>query len=470
MPFARLINKIARLFNKWVMVILALVIAGLLFTSDNDWLITTMWLAFIAFSAIFSLNGILLKLGFNREIRGFLKAGKPIKGVDGYEELVSSLSAAQKQSYLITFSSALAFGIYYFRENFGDQGEFGSTLAIAMAFISISVMFLVDYPEDPSLTPGGLVGFFEPDSFPLILDNLLSDVFATYLDPVTLMKYDDWSVGVLNMLVKEYESDESSKTRLERAREKILLLAYLSFSNPHAFDKHVVEKELTELFGANLKNFKKSKKVGLTWKEIVSVTERISKRAPEPFKLVDRLMIELTDNYYSFTHNDLYFTVGAKSNQGSVIESTGLIAFFINTTQKSDRDIKVWYRTDRLTIHPHYAEVNITLDRMTDPFPEKKPPLISTGGETDILTLLSTLLQVGDAVWFRIQTRAFGYKVITVYAEEEAKDGDRSPTMGRSFEMKFTKSIGWYVKTFAPKLSALGGIALPFLKDFLPFV
>lgn len=102
MPFARLINKIARLFNKWVMVILALVIAGLLFTSDNDWLITTMWLAFIAFSAIFSLNGILLKLGFNREIRGFLKAGKPIKGVDGYEELVSSLSAAQKQSYLIS--------------------------------------------------------------------------------------------------------------------------------------------------------------------------------------------------------------------------------------------------------------------------------------------------------------------------------------------------------------------------------
>ncbi len=475
MPFTGIINKIARMFNKWIMMTLAIVISILLFQEEDGKLkhestVTTLWILFIILSTIYTINGILLKIGFNKEITKFLKVGKPIKGISGFDELVASLKSSQTQSYLITFSSILSFGLYAFVVIMGNPiGNIGGTLALAMAFVAISVMFLVDYPEDPSLTPGGLVGFYEPDSFPLILDNLLSDVFLSYLDPVTLMKFDDWSFGVLNMLNKEFENDETNETRLERAREKILLLAYLAFSNPHAFTEKIVMKELTELIGDNLDDFIKGKNVGLTWKEIVNVVKRIEKRAPEPFRLVDRIMIELTDNYYNFIRDDLYFTVSAKSNQGSVIESSGLIVFFINKTEKTDRDIKVWYRTDINTIHPSYQEVNLTLDALTDAFPENEPPLISDGEDIDILSLLSSLLQVGDAVWFRLQPKGFGYRMVTVFAEEEAEDGDRSPTMGRSFEMKFTKSIGWYIKSYLPKLSGAVGIALPTLKGILGF-
>ncbi|MCY3412739.1 MAG: hypothetical protein INQ03_13965 [Candidatus Heimdallarchaeota archaeon] len=475
-PIAPLINRIARLFSKWIQMLIAIIISILLFQEENgalkyETVITTLWVLFIILSTVYSVNGFLLGVGFKSEIKKFLKLGKPLKGISGFEELEDSIKASQKQSYLITISSVLSFILYYYVIILNNPiGNIGPTLALAMAFVAISVMFLVDYPEDPSLTPGGLVGFYEPDVFPLTLDNLMTDVFLAYLDPVTSMKFDDWQFGILDMLNPEFEADEETPTRMERAVEKILLLAYLSFSNEGAFPKQVVERELGELLGTNLKDFLKGKGVGLTWKEIVSVVQRIERRAPEPFRLVDRIMIELTDNYNKFTKDDLYFTVAGRSNQGSVTESSGLIAFFINKTTQEDRDIKVWYRTDMETIHPQYQEVNITLDPLTDPFPKEQPKFIAEGDEVDVLTLLSSMLQVGDAVWFRLQPKGFGYRMIVVYAEEEGKEvGDRSPTMGQSFEMRFTKSMSWYIKAYLPKLSGAAGVALPAIKAALGF-
>ena len=112
-------------------------------------------------------------------------------------------------------------------------------------------------------------------------------------------------------------------------------------------------------------------------------------------------------------------------------------------------------------IHPHQQTIAITLDPQTDTFPESAPPLISAT-EVDVLTLLTNILQVGDAVWFRFKPSGFGFKVITVQAEEEG-----GKAFGKSLEMKFTKSISFYVKAYLPKISGLAGVALPAIKGFL---
>ncbi len=65
----------------------------------------------------------------------------------------------------------------------------------------------------------------------------------------------------------------------------------------------------------------------------------------------------------------------------------------------------------------------------------------------------------GDAIWFRLQPTSFGHRVVSIYAEEE---GSQS-TMGTSFEIRFVKPISWYLKSYGPKLSALGSLAMPFL-------
>jgi hypothetical protein len=341
-----------------------------------------------------------------------------------------------------------------------DLGEFGPTLSLTMVFIAISIMFLVEYPEDPSFTPGGLIGYYEPDVFPLVLDNLLTDVFITYVDPATFLKVDEWSNGILKLLNPEFENDEKTTTRLERAREKVLLLAYLSYSNQEAFSNETIDRELKELFGVSgLNEFKMGTSTGLTWNEIQDIIKRIEGRAPEPFRLVDRLMVQLVDNYDTFTNQDIYFTVSAKSNQGSVTESTGIVVFFLNNTARDDRSVFVRLETDEYSIHPAEQELSLKLDKMTDSYPATQPPLVDEG--EDILTILSTILQVGDSIWFRIQPTGFGYRVVSIKANEEGSNF----AFGKTFEMRFTKSLGWYLKTFLPRLSALGSIALPVIRS-----
>ncbi|MDH5404076.1 MAG: hypothetical protein OEY49_16380, partial [Candidatus Heimdallarchaeota archaeon] len=370
-----LINNLARILNKWIMTTIALIIAVLLFTIDNNNIIIFFWSLFILFSTIFTINGFFLISSFKAEVRKLKKLGKPVKGVIGFEELTSSIMKSFSQSIFVTFASILSFVIYLAYHGdylgLGESNFLLNPLALAMAFVAISVMFLVEYPEDPSFTPGGLIGYYEPDSYPLVLDNLLSDVFLTYMDPATFLKYDEWSAGILNYLKPEFENDETSATRMERAREKILLLGYLSYSNKEAFTKEIIEKELKELFGDNLSDFLKGKGIGLEFREITSILQKIEDRAPEPFRLVDRLMINLTDNYEKFISDDLYFTVSSKTNQGSVSESTGIVVFLLNKTNKDDRELKITLETDEESIHPASQGLKINLDPMTDPFPKE---------------------------------------------------------------------------------------------------
>ncbi|MCE7733919.1 MAG: hypothetical protein GPJ54_03515 [Candidatus Heimdallarchaeota archaeon] len=470
LPFSRYINRISKYTNKLSMTFLALLISVLILVKSLaeslESLLLFVWILFLILSFFFVLNGFLLVYVFNKEINHYKKQGKPIRGIQGFDELKDALYKSRFESIFITLASVLAFTLFLITSDIIEEGglidlgELGSTLSLTMVFIAISVMFLVEYPDDPSFTPGGLIGYYEPDVFPLVLDNLLNDVFVTYVDPATFLKVDEWSNTILELLKSDYESDEITSIRLERAREKVLLLAYLSYSNAEAFSEETIDRELQELFGEiNITQFKQGLSSGLTWNEVQDIVKRIEKRAPEPFRLVDRIMVQLVDNYDSFVNKDIYFTVSAKSNQGSVTESTGMVVFFLNNTSRDDRSVFVRLETDEYSIHPARQELSLKLDKMTDPYPAEQPPLVGEGD--DILSLLAKVLQVGDSIWFRIQPTGFGYRVVSIKANEEGSNF----AFGKTFEMRFTKSISWYIKTFLPRLSALGSVALPVIRS-----
>lgn len=483
MGIYNLINKLSRVYNKIVMLILALVIFFLLlansfdataysFDSPQGVTLLTLWSLFTIISFIYTLNGILLNSAFHQGAKKQLEKGKPVTGIRGYSDLVSSLSSARNYSILITLASVISLALFVsaialdfsFSDAEDNVRSLMTTLAVTFAFITISVMFVVEYPEESSFSPGGLISFYEPDTFPMTLDNLLGDVFLTYVDPATYMDVDEWQLDIMEKLNPNFENDESRKTRLERAREKILLLAYMHNSNEKLVTKDVVQKELLELFGENLDEFMHGKGTGLTFEEILKIVRRIEDKAPEPFRLVDRLMIALTDDYEHFKEMDTYITVSAKTNQGSVRESAGILVFFLNKTENALRQFHVSLRSDRQTVHPYDQSILINLDPQSDPLPDAQPPIISEGGEDDVIGILSDILQVGDAVWFRIKPSSFGFKVVTVQGEEV---GEHGMTFGESIEMKFTKSLSFYVKAYLPKISGAAGLAIPVLQGFL---
>ena len=482
MSLATIINSLSRAFNKFFMVLLALVIFVILMANAFNTsalqnknlgvVLLVLWILFTIISFMYMLNGFLLKMNFRKNVKAFQKKGKPVKGIRGFDDLVSGMNSAVNFSIMITLTSIISL-VFYIASVYGDYQSISSseenlkslmaTLGITFAFVTISVIFLVDYPEDSSFNPGGLISFYEPDIFPMTLDNILGDVFKTYIDPITFMDIDEWYADIVDKLNPAFEADEDSFTRRDRAIEKILLVTYLHISNDKLVSKDIVYKEFNELFGDSTDAFLNGDATGLTFKEIVKIIKRIEQKAPEPFRLVDRLMLSLTDDYKYFTSLDTYFTVSGKTNQGSVKESSGIITFLLNNTPRDDRKIKVTMRSDRATVHPDRQSIVLNLDPMTDSYPKDQPEII--GDEDDILGILSDILQVGDAVWFRLKSLHFGFKLVTIQVEEL----NGSMTAGESLEVKFTKSLNFYVQAYLPKISGAVGLALPVIKGFIGF-
>ncbi len=468
--FLNVINRLSRTFNKWIMTILGASIFSLLLAIgfDEDRLTgfygdmaLALWVLFSLISFFYSLNGIFLNTSFNASVKKYQKEGKPVQGIRGFMDLKSSLKAARNLSLAITIGSILSFSLFFVRYLGLTETRNLTTLAVAFAFIVISVVFLVEYPEETSFSPGGLIGFYEPDIFPMVLDNLLTDVFLTYLDPATFMEIDEWTSNLTDMMEMNFEEGADPKTRVERAFEKVLLLSYLNHLLPDLVTTSVLKKELTEIVGTeDIDAFLTGKKTGLTFPEIQKILLKVEKEAPEVFRLVDRLMIQLTDNYDSFRKEPFFFSVSVKTNQGSIKESAGLLVYLLNKTSNKEETLKVTLRADRNTIQPHFQEIQINLDAMNFELPETAPKIVGDG--VDLLSILNRLLQVGDTIWFRLKPNNFGYKVITI--QVEGREG--ISVEGQSIEMKFTKSLSFYVKAYLPKLSALGGVALPVIQGF----
>jgi hypothetical protein len=334
------------------------------------------------------------------------------------------------------------------------------TVGVSMTFLTTTVAFLVEYPSEVGMEPGSLIGFYKPEVYPMILDNLLSDVFQTFLDPISMMAYDDWIGFIGEHLEDGFEPDLDSNTRLERAVEKILLLAYLSNKMVDPEDK--IFNEISEVIGKeNMGGFFQGVNSGLSWDEISSMLALMEEYCPELLALVDRFIIELQENYEGFTSQDTYFTISGKSSQTTIIETCGTIVFLLNNTEDENRKMCVEFRSDMSSVHPEYQKMNLILDPMNSPYPKNKPPFIAEGD--DLLSILNDVLQVGDAVWFRFKSSTFGYKTLTFQAE----DVNSGQTFGSTLQMRFKKSILWYLRTFAPKLSALGGVLLPVIQSSL---
>ena len=406
MNFRNSLNRISRVHNKILMSSLSILILAMLIKesfspSELDDLsrifLLVVWSFFVLVSGCFTLNGLLMYRTFVNEISDMQKKGKLIQGIRGFSELMESIRRSKNTSIIISLISIISLAIFilgiYDIGLLSDSGrDLVATIGITFAFVTLSIVLMVEYPKSISTSPGDLVGFYEPDIFPMLID-------------------------------------ETAKS------------------------------ELVELFGKNnIEDFLDGKDSGLSWDEMMKMMNVISQECPEALRIVDRLMEELLENYESFTNQGCYFTVSARTNQGSILESSGAFVFLLNNLNTNDEVFCVEFRSDRNSIQPHYQKININLDANDITYPENRPDVISEGG--DILSLLDKILQIGDAVWFRFKSNGFGSKVVTFQSENT----NTVDIHGSSFEIRFTKSLNWYIKTYAPKISALGGLVLPILQ------
>jgi len=165
MSLATIINSLSRAFNKFFMVLLALVIFVILMANAFNTsalqnknlgvVLLVLWILFTIISFMYMLNGFLLKMNFRKNVKAFQKKGKPVKGIRGFDDLVSGMNSAVNFSIMITLTSIISL-VFYIASVYGDYQSISSseenlkslmaTLGITFAFVTISVIFLVDYP------------------------------------------------------------------------------------------------------------------------------------------------------------------------------------------------------------------------------------------------------------------------------------------------------------------------------------
>ncbi|MHA1450782.1 MAG: hypothetical protein ACTSP4_15345, partial [Candidatus Hodarchaeales archaeon] len=345
----RMLNTYCRKIGPLMMVLFPLIILLLLFlgkfdpTSNEVIFSIIFWVLLFINSLTFAFNGMMIVRDFKKETSSRAEEGFPVDSLEGFSSMskfTTSILVSSTMIALVIFLSLMLFlitiitipGLKYlsdFKELLGfttvaDFHYFVDSLAptltmiiissaIGLAFIAFGIVLMLKIPDKPVFEPGSMMKYYTPQQTPVALDNLLSDAIFAFLDPVTRLKMDEWTYSIKNSLASSYEPDFNETTRIERAREKILLLFYLKNRMPALITEEVFRSEIIEVIDEQkYDDFQDGKESGISFSVLEVIFDRLIIQIPEVFKTIDRLVIELTDNFTAFKANkDLWVTVSA---------------------------------------------------------------------------------------------------------------------------------------------------------------
>ncbi|MFX0087393.1 MAG: hypothetical protein ACFFAU_17215 [Candidatus Hodarchaeota archaeon] len=499
-----ILNTYCRKFGAVFMFIIPLIIlfcmllAGFQPTNPILLFAALFWILLLLNSLMFLLNGLLIIRSFKKEIKKKTEEGFPVESLEGFSAVSRFVTQTLASSSLISVIVAFSLLVFLLSlaviptlqlviPSFPDIGSLlginmeapdldleiankvGSFLApivmvsaIGLVLIAIGILLLLKIPEKPSFEVGAFLKYYFPRTTPLILDNLLSDSIIAFLDPITRMRFDEWTDSIRNGLRNDFEAYVDPVTRLERAREKILLLFYLKKRMPLLLSEEIFESELGEVINADkLNDFKIGKKSGIDFKVLNEIFDRLYDRMPEIFMTIDKLVIELTDNLQEFRENkDIWVRTSAPEK---VIgnENPFRILFFAlnkNTVEFSNKKRLINFHIAGPQSHfMESVNFNLALDEATElNIGRENLPFISNGS-IDILGILSRILQIGDAVWFTFERKSYKSHLFHLSISE----GDKGSIFGETVSINVTRDLMFYIRTYGGKLSAISGLILP---------
>lgn len=477
-----------RKFGIPLMLILPLLIIIFLlasnFNPDDDlkFIIIPLWFLLFLNSITVSISGYSLASNFKKEVERLHDKGFPIKSTEGFASMYKKIRNVFASALFISIIVFISFVTYliiiWFNEfikgtelinpllyeslsSFKEDLRFLIMIvALSLIFIAIGISLLISMPDAPALKPGALMKYYSPVAIPSQLDNFISDSVFPFLDPITRSRWDEFSEYIKSNLSPDFEPNEDVNTKLEIAREKILLFAYLNYTMPQTVSVESTKKELAELFTSptTVDKLMEGEKSGISWEILMYIIERVDKKAPEIFQVVDRIIVQLTENLTAFKEKNLFVSVTAPSTVSGNRFPFRILVFMLNKDKNfSDkkRPIQVKLVSDQVgkfpdsyELHLDEAEVEINADSL---------PFIGEG--EDVVGILSRILQVGDAIWFQEFRKDFNIHLFNIRVAEEGKGS----LYGISINIKLVRDLKFYLAQYGGKISALAGAALPII-------
>lgn len=503
MSFNSVLNSYCRKIGAILMFIVPIIILFFMllagFKPPNRYLVIAaiFWCLLLLNAFAFLLNGLLIVRSFKKETRKKTEEGFPIESLEGFSAVSRFVKQTLASSSLIFLVIAISFivfivslavipslqALYPSIPMIGDlfvsdpsgnvnlqiETEVAKILspiimvsAIGLVLIAIGIMLLLKIPEKPSFEVGAFLKYYIPRTTPLILDNLLSDSIVAFIDPITRMRFDEWTDSIKRGLNYSFEPNLDPVTRLERGREKILLLYYLKQRMPLLLTEKAFESELGEVIKQeSLLDFKKGKGSGINAEILEEIFDRLFDQMPEIFLTIDKLVIELTDNFQEFRENDdIWVRTSAPEKVIGNRNPFRVLFFALNKNSKEFSHKKRPVNFGVSGPQSHFMEkinFNLALDEAEDlNIVENELPFISEGSN-DILGILSKILQIGDAVWFTFERKSFKPHLFHLTIDE----GEKGSIYGETVTIELTRDLMFYIKTYGGKLSAISGLLLP---------
>lgn len=458
--------------------IIAILLATTLFQTPINLLTVTvviiLWIVLLIAAILFWLNSFFLGASFKKEIDELVSKGLPVYGIEGFDSVNRAIKLMVGTSYLILLLIAISFvtGVFLFLDVLYGLGLGNAELvfftAVGLMLISIGITLLIRVPEKPAFKPGGLLNLYRPTFLPMALDNILSDSVYAFLDPATRMSYDEWTTSIENSMRDDYETEaDTQETRLERAREKVLLLTYLKSEMGKLITKEVYEREIKEIIKEETyQDFWNGKESGISLSLLEEILVRLRRNVPELFDIIDRITVELVDNLEVLKSTDLWITVGHPVTHLGSLYPFRIIIFLLNRSKEfmtKKRPTKVRIVSGRNSIDPDIVEAERLLDEADDmEITETEIPFVSAD-QTDIIDYLTRFLQVGDAFWFQFKPNRLGYHILNI----EVSDENDSVVFGKSISVIAKLDIRFLIKSYGGRVAGLAGVALPFLSGIL---
>ena len=375
----------------------------------------------------FALNGYFMEKVFDNEIKKIIGSGLLVQGIEGFEEVRSKLKLLYRASYSVTVSVLISFGVFLsvgFLENspeFSILARFFIFVAsIGLLAISSGASILLKLPDKSAMQPGGLMKYYSPRSLTMKLDNLLTDSIIPQLDPLTRIQMDDWSRTIIDTMNPEFLPEYDGQIRLERAREKILLLVYLSEKIPELLSEEIFLSEMKEIIKAeHFNSFIKGKSSKISIKTLKIIIKDVTKEIPAIFEIVQRIFVLVTENLHLLQTKQEYVTITHPNIHIGNIDPFRITVFILNLTEIT-RKVRLQVQTSMGGLDPDDASQTLSLDSSNIKLPSTDQELSfsSSNDPIDVLRLVSSILQVGDAINLQFRPNRTGTHVLNVSVED----------------------------------------------------
>lgn len=408
----------------------------------------------------FSVNGFFMEKAFNAEIDRIVSTGLFIEGLEGFKDIESKIKLLYRGAYTVIIMIFISFLVFIFATAL-KTSIFIFTACVGLLGISQGASLVLKLPDKSALQPGGLLKFYEPRTFPLRLDNMLTDAIFTQLDPITRFRFDEWSRFIHDHLSESFLKDSNldNQTRLERAREKIFLMMYFRVYFPKQLTEDNLVGELREILESNsISSFIDGKGSGISYMVLQKILKDMNDEIPEIFELLQRITVLVTENLWYLRKKEIFISVCHPTVHIGNIDPMKVIVFILNL-QREQQKVQVQVQSSMSSLDPDDPSQVITLDKSELKLPENSVIKFHNSESVDVLNLVSAIMQIGDTISFQFRPNRNGTHIMNLSISNDEK----GLIDGRSMVIDVKRDIKYYAKTMGAKVLSYVGAALSFI-------